>query len=264
MASDAAALKEKKIGVIGLGMVGNALVKNLKREGYNVTSILDTDTSKYSEFTSFSSPAENPKQLAEAVDVVFTALPMPPHVKAVFEGDTGLLAGLGGKVWVDHSTTDYEQTEEMNAQVVEAGGKMLEAPVTGGLEALRKGQMTVFLAGEKPLADEYMPLMESIYCNVIYTGKMGTALIPKVLSNMLTCVHNLRCRLFPCRCRCRCLPGRGATLPLATLVAVSTSAKTGVLCVPQLPRIPRIPRIQPIRLLHLPRVHSVPPAPLVA
>jgi len=190
MASDAAALKEKKIGVIGLGMVGNALVKNLKREGYNVTSILDTDTAKYSEFTSFSSPADNPKQLAEAVDVVFTALPMPPHVKAVFEGDTGLLAGLAGKVWVDHSTTDYEQTEEMNAQVVEVGGKMLEAPVTGGLEALRKGQMTVFLAGEKPLADEYMPLMESIYCNVIYTGKMGTALIPKVLSNMLTCVHN--------------------------------------------------------------------------
>ena len=60
----------------------------------------------------------------------------------------------------------------------------------------------------QPLADEYMPLMESIYCNVIYTGKMGTALIPKViaiafsnsnfsnyfhakvLSNMLTCVHN--------------------------------------------------------------------------
>ena len=87
--------------------------------------------------------------------------------------------------------------------------------VTGGLEALRKGQMTVFLAGEKarsnfckhlndiwsllwqifmlcflvelvdlqPLAEEYMPLMESIYCNVIYTGKMGTALIPKVCKN---------------------------------------------------------------------------------
>ena len=67
------------------------------------------------------------------MDVVFTALPMPPHVKvvlddifgslngnsgpsilsntpqAVFEGDTGLLSGLAGKVWVDHSTTDYEQ-----------------------------------------------------------------------------------------------------------------------------------------------------------
>lgn len=68
---------------------------------------------------------------------------------------------------------------------------MLEAPVTGGLEALKKGQMTVFLAGEKEIADELMPMMEDIYCNVLYTGVMGTALIPKVLSNMLTCVHNL-------------------------------------------------------------------------
>ena len=40
------------------------------------------------------------------------------------------------------------------------GGKMLEAPVTGGLEALKKGQMTVFLAGEKEIADEMMPMME--------------------------------------------------------------------------------------------------------
>ena len=37
----------------------------------------------------------------------------------------------------------------------------------------------------QPLADEYMPLMESIYCNVIYTGKMGTALIPKVCKNQI-------------------------------------------------------------------------------
>jgi len=183
-------LKERKIGVIGLGMVGNALVKNLQREGYKVTSVLDVDPTKYTEFTSFTTPAENPKELAEAVDVVFTVLPMPQHVKAVFEGNTGLLSGLNGKVWIDHSTTDYEQTEQMNELVVKTGGRMLEAPVTGGLEALKKGQMTVFLAGEKDLSDEMLPMMEDIYSNVIYTGKMGTALIPKVLSNMLTCVHN--------------------------------------------------------------------------
>jgi len=175
--------------VIGLGMVGNALVKNLTREGYKVTSILDTDSTKYSDFSSISQ-ATSPQALAQAVDVVFTALPMPQHCKAVFEGPTGLLAGVEGRVWVDHSSTDYEQTEEMNSQVVEAGGRMLEAPVTGGLEALKKGQMTVFIAGDQGLADEMLPLLEDIYCNVLYTGKMGTALIPKVLSNMLTCVHN--------------------------------------------------------------------------
>jgi len=184
------ALKEKRVGVIGLGMVGNALVKNLQRTGYNVTTILDVDPEKYKDFSCLT--AKTPLEVASAVDVVFTALPMPQHVKAVFEGEDGLLAGLTeGKVWIDHSTTDYEQTEDMNEEVIKQGAKMLEAPVTGGLEALKKGQMTVFMAGEKPIADEMMPMMEDIYANVIYTGKMGTALIPKVLSNMLTCVYNL-------------------------------------------------------------------------
>ena len=93
---------------------------------------------------------ENIKHLLTVLLKVFTALPMPQHVKAVFEGEEGLLAGMReGKVWIDHSTTDYEQTVELNSEVLKKGGRMLEAPVTGGLEALKKGQMTVFLAGDK-------------------------------------------------------------------------------------------------------------------
>jgi len=184
-------LKSKKIGIIGLGNVGNAVAKNLQRNGYNLTAVLDVNKDLEKCFPTCSKYSD-PKSLAEKVDVVFTALPMPPHVKSVFEGDNGLLAGLSeGKIWIDHSTTDYEQTEGMNELVKEKGGRMLEAPVTGGLEALKKGQMTVFMAGEKDLADTVRPMLEDIYCNVLYTGKMGTALIPKVLSNMLTCVHNL-------------------------------------------------------------------------
>ena len=193
LSADSASLKTKKLGIIGLGNVGNALIKNLERTGYTVTSILDINKETYSDFEdrAFSTP-DNPKSLAEEVDIVFTGLPMPHHVKAVFEGETGLLEGLSeGKIWIDHSTTDCEQTEEMCVLVEERGGRMLEAPVTGGLEALKKGQMTVFVAGDEGVAEKVRPMMDDIYSNVIYTGRMGTALVPKVLSNMLTCVHNL-------------------------------------------------------------------------
>ena len=57
---------------------------------------------------------------------------MPPHVKACFEGDNGILAGLDkGKVWIDHSTTDYEQTQNYNGMVIDKGAQLLEAPITG-------------------------------------------------------------------------------------------------------------------------------------
>ena len=118
---------------------------------YNVTSVLDVDQTKCKNFPALKT-ASSVASLVDENDVVFTALPMPQHVKTVFEGEEGLLAGFsGGKVWIDHSTTDYEQTVELNEEIVRKGGRMLEAPVTGGLEALKKGQMTVFLAGDKTI-----------------------------------------------------------------------------------------------------------------
>ena len=85
----------------------------------------------------------------------YLGLPKPANVKAVFEGEDGLLEGLSeGKIWVDHSTTDYEQMMQFNELVKGKKASVMEAPITGGLEALKKGQMTVFMAGEKDLAEQ--------------------------------------------------------------------------------------------------------------
>ena len=65
---------------------------------YNVTTVLDVDKAKCTQFSPLK-VSSSPAEVVEETDVVFTALPMPPHVKAVFEGDSGLLAGMGeGKV----------------------------------------------------------------------------------------------------------------------------------------------------------------------
>ena len=90
-------------------------------------------------------------------------LPKPANVKAVFEGEDGLLEGLSeGKIWVDHSTTDYEQMMQFNELVKGKKASVMEAPITGGLEALKKGQMTVFMAGEKDLAEQVSLIETSI------------------------------------------------------------------------------------------------------
>ena len=86
---------------------------------------------------------------------LISGLPKPANVKAVFEGGDGLLEGLTeGKIWVDHSTTDYEQMMKFNELVRNKNAHVMEAPITGGLEALKKGQMTVFMAGDKILAEQ--------------------------------------------------------------------------------------------------------------
>ena len=62
---------------------------------------------------------------------------------------------------------------------------LLECPITGGLEALKKGQMAVWVGGSKEAYQDVEPILAASYSSVMYTGGLGSAMIPKVLSNML-------------------------------------------------------------------------------
>ena len=102
------------IGIIGLGHVGSTVAKNLLKSGFTLSALLDTNPTAGKDLPDDILRPGNPRELAEMSDVVLTALPAPPHVKQVLIGDDGVLAGLRpGGVWIDHSTTDYQQTLEL-------------------------------------------------------------------------------------------------------------------------------------------------------
>ena len=80
--------------------------------------------------------AESARAAAEVSEVVITALPRPEHVTAAFlSGDDGILAGMRpGSIWIEHSTTDFENTNRIKELVEEKGGSAIEAPLTGGMQ----------------------------------------------------------------------------------------------------------------------------------
>ena len=90
-----------------------------------------------------------------------------------------------GAVWIDHSTTDYGQNKFFSEQAAKKEAHVLECPITGGLHALQKGQMAVWVAGEKDVFESVKPVLDASYSTVLYTGGVGSAMIPKVVSNML-------------------------------------------------------------------------------
>ena len=68
---------------------------------------------------------------------------------AAFSGSDGILAGLqAGATWIEHSTTDFENTDKIREKVETAGAQAVEAPLTGGMQILRAGKM-VTLVGAK-------------------------------------------------------------------------------------------------------------------
>jgi len=180
------AAKDAKIGLVGMGHVGTAVTNNLTRNGFNVAAIMDIKPDLCRGYPENISVKNTPREVAEASDIIISGLPKPPHVKAMFEGGDGLLAGMGpGKVWIDHSTTDHEQNKVFTAELEKVSCSLLECPITGGLEALKQGQMAVWVGGDKEAYTKVRPVLDASYSSVMYTGGLGTAMIPKVLSNML-------------------------------------------------------------------------------
>src|SRR3970282_1159882 len=95
----------KKIGFIGLGIMGKAMARNLLKAGYAVT-VHNRSRAPVEELAAEGAqPAASPRQVAEASDVVFTNLPDSPDVEQVVLGSGGLAEGCRpGMVFVDNST----------------------------------------------------------------------------------------------------------------------------------------------------------------
>jgi len=178
--------KNLRIGVIGMGHVGTAVTNNLLTKGFDVAAVTDIKPDLCTGYPASIQVVKTPAEVAQLADVVVTGLPKPPDVASVFYGVDGLLAGMSqGKVWIDHSTTDHIQNKEFDEKLRAKQAELLECPITGGLEALKKGQMAVWVAGNKDSYQLVKPILEASYSTVQYTGGLGTAMIPKVLSNML-------------------------------------------------------------------------------
>lgn len=187
----ATAAAGKRVGIVGLGNVGSAIAQNLLDGGLAPVAFTDLSPSA-APFLEASGARRlsSPREVAEASDVVITALTTPEVVRSCVLGDSGVLAGLRRSAcWIDHSTTDYNQTLELNDLAQERGINVLEAPITGGLALLQEKKMTTFVGGDKDVFEEHRHILALSFANILYMGKMGSATITKVVTNMFAALH---------------------------------------------------------------------------
>ena len=181
-----------KIGFIGLGNIGSVMAKNLAKDGYSLV-IHDLKRTAGNALVEMGAVwADSPKSVAEAADTIITSLPGPPQVRAVIEGEQGVLAGLNaGKTWIDMSTTDADEVKRLSGLAEAKGVPMLEAPVTGGLTLAKAGGISIFVGGDKAVFKTQLPILQAIGGKIVYIGELGKASIAKVLSNLLALGHLL-------------------------------------------------------------------------
>ena len=179
-----------RIGFIGLGNVGGKLAGSLIRNNFKLT-VFDLDKEIMNNFKSKgANTSKNPKELAEAVDVVITCLPSPDACRHVMESDDGVIAGLSkDKVWLEMSTTDENDVKRMGKLVNEKKAIALDGPVSGGCHRAATGNIAIFVGGDRVAFEKILPILSAMGEKILHTGGLGSATVLKVITNYLASAH---------------------------------------------------------------------------
>jgi 3-hydroxyisobutyrate dehydrogenase-like beta-hydroxyacid dehydrogenase len=173
------------LGFVGLGVMGGRIAKRLLDAGHQVTGYNRTKSKAAWLVDLGLRLADTPRAVATAADVVLTMVTDTTALLAVTEGDDGILAGLGpGKVYVDMSTVSPGLARELAARVAGKGAAMLDAPVSGSVTTLEKGQLSIMVGGDGEVLDRVRPILESIGPKVIHIGDNGQAVLMKTAINL--------------------------------------------------------------------------------
>jgi 3-hydroxyisobutyrate dehydrogenase-like beta-hydroxyacid dehydrogenase len=174
-----------KLGFVGLGVMGGGVARRLLAAGHELHGWNRTPEKAAPLVAEGLVLEESPRAAAEQADVVFTMVTNVPALRAVAEGEDGIIAGLGpGKVWVDMTTAAPAVSRELAERVQETGAEMVDAPVSGSVSTLEEGRLSIMVGGNEETFRRVEPILLDIGPKVTRVGDNGQALLLKIAINL--------------------------------------------------------------------------------
>lgn len=179
-----------KLGFIGLGIMGKPMAKNLLKAGYEL-NICDINEEAVKEVEQAGGVAcGTSKEVAQGSDIIFTMLPNSPHVKTVILEKDGVLEGMKpGTIVVDMSSIDPNVSIELEKAVAAAGGRMIDAPVSGGEPKAIDATLSFMCGGEQEVFDQVKPILEKMGSSVVLVGPVGSGNMTKLANQIIVAVN---------------------------------------------------------------------------
>ena len=180
-----------KIGLIGLGIMGKPMAKNLLKAGYDLT-VSDLNKAAVDEVVAAGAKAATNAEIGETCDVVLTMVPNSPQVKAVMLGEDGVAAHMkSGSVFIDMSSINPVASKEIAAELAKKGIEMLDAPVSGGEPKAIDGTLSFMVGGKQEVFDKYKDLLGAMGASVVRCGDVGAGNTTK-LANQIIVAANIQ------------------------------------------------------------------------
>ena len=189
--TDGTAAKELRVGYVGLGAMGGALVRRL----LILRPMTAYDVSAETVHAFASEGAETVADLptlARSCDVIFLCVPTSAVVREVLFGKGGLAEGLSpGKIVVDQTTGDPAATRAIAAELARLDVPLIDAPVSGGPAGATAGTIAIMCGGSADAFTKVRPVLEQISPNIVYCGANGNGHATKLVHNALAACNQL-------------------------------------------------------------------------
>lgn len=152
-----------KIGFIGTGVMGHAIVEHLLAAGHEL-AVFNRTKSKTDDLVAKGAVwKDTPKEIAAASDFVFSMVGYPKDVEEIYYGEKGIFqTDVAEKVLVDLTTSTPTLAERIAKTAIENGAESLDAPVSGGDLGAKNATLTIMVGGSSETFEKVLPLFEVI------------------------------------------------------------------------------------------------------
>jgi 3-hydroxyisobutyrate dehydrogenase-like beta-hydroxyacid dehydrogenase len=168
---------DRNVGVVGLGIIGSRVARNLRDKGFQLQ--VWNRTKKETE--GFAKSLSDLAQHSQVIQI-FVA-----NDQAVLETIQDLSAGLtADHLIILNSTISPRTAESVREKLTASGTSVVDAPFTGSKAAAEKGQLVYYLAGDKPAVERARPVLEASSKEILFFDKFGDAGLVKIATNMIS------------------------------------------------------------------------------
>jgi 2-hydroxy-3-oxopropionate reductase len=180
----------KRLGFIGLGLMGEPMAKNLVAVGYELT-VYDINPQPVKRLVDLGArKASSPKEVAENSDIILTMLPNGPEVKEVVLGKKGVIEGVRrGQILIDMSSIAPLVSQEVAKSLADKGVSTLDAPVSGGVEKAKSGTLAFMVGGEESTFEKCKKILDVMGGSVTLVGDVGAGQTTKLVNQMIVAVN---------------------------------------------------------------------------
>lgn len=176
----------KKIGFIGVGVMGRSMVRNLMKAGFELHIYARTREKVADIIEEGATFHKSIGDCAQNCDVVITMVGFPADVEEVYFAPGNILdSAQAGAYLIDMTTTSPTLAERLYTEGSAKGFHMVDAPVTGGDVGARNGTLSILVGGDKADYDACIPVFEAMGTNINYQGKAGCGQHAKMANQIM-------------------------------------------------------------------------------